>query len=228
LPGVKMINKKFLGILFAGGKGERLGLITRYISKAFVPVYDRPVFMYPLAQLEASRYIGEIVILTNTENDAKLKQTGYRTLIQDDDRVHDMFSGLRQIREDLKINQDCVLMPCDNISDVSVDAVIETFTAAQCQVCFSLIRVPDRRKLSQMGVYDPANGQVVYKPANPPSEWGVIAPYVVSGDFTWGPADTDAEVFNQARLSTQQHTGYWFDIGDSISYAECLKKHFLV
>jgi glucose-1-phosphate thymidylyltransferase len=223
-----MERKKFLGILFAGGKGERLGLITRYISKAFLPVYDRPVFMYPLAQLEASHRISEIVILTNVENDAKLRQTGYRTIIQVDDRVHDMFSGLRYIREVLKTTRDCVLMPCDNISDVPVDAVIETFTAAQCQVCFSLIRVPDRRKLSQMGVYDPANGQVVYKPANPPSDWGVIAPYVVSGDFTWVPADTDAEVFNQARISSQQHTGYWFDIGDPISYADCLKKRFLI
>jgi len=218
--------QKLLGILFAGGKGERLGLITRYISKAFVPVYDRPVFMYPLAQLEASRYIGEIVILTNTENDAKLKQTGYRTLIQDDDRVHDMFSGLRQIREDLKINQDCVLMPCDNISDVSVDAVIETFMAGHGEVCFSLTRVPDRRKLSQMGVYDPDAGKVFYKPAIPPSEWGVIAPYVVSRDFSWRSAETDAEVFNQATISVTHHQGYWFDIGDPISYATCLKELF--
>jgi NDP-sugar pyrophosphorylase family protein len=218
-----MAEKDYWGILFAGGKGERLGLITRYISKAFVPVYDRPVFMYPLAQLEASRQIGEIIILTNTENDAKLKQTGYRTVIQDDELVHGMFSGLRYLREVLEIDGDCVLMPCDNVSDISVDAVIEAFTIASCQVSFSLIRVPDRCKLSQMGVYDPANGQVVYKPANPPSEWGVIAPYVVRGDFTWEPAETDAEVFNQARICSQLHPGYWFDIGDPISYAECLK-----
>lgn len=220
------VRDKFLGILFAGGKGERLGLITRYISKAFVPVYDRPVFMYPLAQLEASRYVSEIVILTNTENDAKLQQTGYRTVIQDDDRVHDMFSGLRYLREVLETTGDCVLMPCDNISDVSVDAVIDTFVTGNCEVCFSLIRVPDHRKLSQMGVYEPDKGQVVYKPAIPPSEWGVIAPYVVSGDFTWRPAETDAEVFNQARIAWMQHEGHWFDIGDPISYADCLKKRF--
>jgi NDP-sugar pyrophosphorylase family protein len=223
-----MESKKFLGILFAGGKGERLGLITRYISKAFLPVYDRPVFMYPLAQLEASRRISEIVILTNAENDAKLKQTGYRTLIQDDDRVHDMFSGLRYIREALKTTGDCVLMPCDNISDVSVDAVIDAFVTSDYDVCFSLIRVPARRKLSQMGVYDPDSGQVVYKPAIPPSEWGVIAPYVVAGGFTWKPAEADAEVFNQARIASIQHQGYWFDIGDPISYADCLKKRFLI
>jgi len=223
-----MTKDNFLGILFAGGKGERLGLITRYISKAFVPVYDRPVFMYPLAQLEASRHISEIVILTNADNDAKLKQTGYRTIIQDDGRVHDMFSGLRFIREALPTNRDCVLIPCDNVSDVSVDAVIDTFVAGHGEVCFSLIRVPDRRKLSQMGVYDPDKGQVVYKPSIPPSEWGVIAPYVVGRNFTWGPSETDAEVFNQARISSRHHQGYWFDIGDPISYATCLKELFMV
>lgn len=216
------MTKKCLGILLAGGKGERLGLITRYISKAFVPVYDRPVFMYPLAQLEASRYIGEIVILTNTENDAKLKQTGYRTIIQDDDRVHDMFSGLRQIREDLKINQDCVLMPCDNVSDILVDAVIETFMAGNCDVCFSLTRVPDPRKLSQMGVYDPDTGKVFYKPAIPPSEWGVIAPYVVRDNFTWLSPLEEAEVFNVAHTCHSLHTGFWFDIGDPDSFSTCM------
>jgi len=219
--------EEFLGILFAGGRGTRLGLITQYISKAFVPVYDRPVFMYPLAQLQRSQYIREILILTNAENDVKFQQTGYRTVIQDDSRVHDMLSGLRFLREVLKTHQHCVLMPCDNISNVSVDALVEAFLVNNCNICFSLTRVSDQCKLSQMGVYDPATGKLVYKPSVPPSEWGVIAPYVVNRGLIWNGTGTDTDVFNQARTCWLRHEGYWFDIGDPESLVG-LYKHLSV
>src|SRR2546421_8380422 len=109
--------EEFLGVLFAGGRGRRLQPITKFISKAFVPVYDRPVFMYPLAQLESSRYVQDIVILTNEMNDDGFKETGYRTIRQDDDQVHDMLSGLLYLRRNFSLGGDCVLMPCDNVSD---------------------------------------------------------------------------------------------------------------
>jgi dTDP-glucose pyrophosphorylase len=213
--------EEFLGLLFAGGRGTRLGLITQYISKAFVPVYDRPAFMYPLAQLEASHDIREIVILTNEENDAKLKRLGHRTIIQDDTRVHDMLSGLHYMREMLPTRKHCVLMPCDNVSDILVDQVIETFLSNECDVCFSLTRIADRGKLSQMGAYDPESARALYKPREPPSEWGMIAPYVVSGGFDWRPGQNDADVFNQARTCHLLHHGYWFDIGDPDSLVSC-------
>lgn len=213
--------EEFLGILFAGGRGTRLGLITQYISKAFVPVYDRPVFMYPLAQLEASRHIREIVILTNDENDAKLRQTGHRTIIQDDDRVHDMLSGLRYLREVLPTNRHCVLMPCDNVSDIVVDRVIDTFLKNDCEVCFSLTQVVEPAKLSQMGVYDPVSDQLAYKPQTPLSTWGVIAPYVIHCSLQWHPGLSDVEVFNQASRGHQDHHGYWFDVGDPLSAIHC-------
>lgn len=216
--------EEFLGVLFAGGRGRRLEVITQYISKAFVPVYDRPVFMYPLSQLEKSRYVTDIVILTNEDNDARLKQTGHRTIVQDDNQVHDMLSGLRYLRQNFSLGRDCVLMPCDNISDFSVDSVVEAFISNQSEICFGLTRVTDRAKLAEMGVYDPNTGKLIYKPANPPSDLGVIAPYVVSGSFEWQPARTDTEVFNEARTSHILHEGYWFDIGDVESLHQCISQ----
>lgn len=213
--------EEFLGILFAGGRGTRLGLITQYISKAFVPVYDRPVFMYPLAQLEASHYIREIVILTNDENDTKLRKTGHRTIVQDDNRVHDMLSGLRYLREILPTRQHCMLMPCDNVSDIVVDRVIDTFLTNDCEVCFSLTQIAEPAKLSQMGVYDPLTKKLIYKPTKPPSDWGMIAPYVIHGSFEWMPAANDADVFNQAQASRIYHHGAWFDVGDPLSVVQC-------
>lgn len=58
--------------------------------------------------------------------------------------------------------QHCVLMPCDNVSDVVVDEVIDAFLTNECEVCFSLTHIPDPSKLSQMGVYDPLTKQLAF------------------------------------------------------------------
>lgn len=213
--------EEFLGILFAGGRGTRLGEITRYISKAFVPVYDRPVFEYPLALLQASNYVTDIVVLTNAENDAQFAAQGHRTVIQDDSCVHDMLSGLQFLRKSVGNERHAILMPCDNVSNVDVNRLVETFREGECDVCYSVRRIDDRAKLRQMGVYDPATGKVVYRPADPPSQWGVIAPYVVHRDFQWSGAENDAEVFNQGVTRRLQYDGVWFDVGDADSLLRC-------
>ncbi len=119
--------EKFLGVLFCGGRGKRLGKITEYISKSFVPIYDKPVFMYGLELLEKSKYVDEIIILANNENAKKLKQTGHKVIIQNDDVVFDMLSGWEYIKEKLNVKKHGILIPSDNISDVNLDILVETF-----------------------------------------------------------------------------------------------------
>jgi dTDP-glucose pyrophosphorylase len=214
--------EEFLGILFAGGRGTRLGKITSFISKAFVPIYDRPVFMYGLAQLEASRHIREILIVTNAENDDQFRRAGYQTLIQDDAQVRDMLSGLRYARSCGYGGRHAVLVPCDNVSDVDVDGLIGALLGAEAEVCYGLRYIDDLAKASQMGVFDPATRKVVYRPPSPPSRLGMIAPYVVHRDFTWTSTGSDADVVNEANAVTVLYEGRWFDIGDPESLARCV------
>ena len=216
----------FLGILFCGGKGERLGKITEYISKAFVPVCDRPVFMYPLAQLEASNRIDEIVILTNQDNDTKLRRTGYRTIVQDDSLVQDMFSGLAYIRKVTGDERPAVLMPCDNISEIVVDQIIGLFLREKPDVAFSVREFQSEAKLRQMGVLDPKTKTMEYKPLDPKSNLGVIAPYAVRRGLDLRGEEPD--IFNRSRLAYAQYEGPWTDIGDVMSlsnaWRECPRK----
>lgn len=209
--------EKFLGILFCGGRGTRLGEITKYISKSFVPVYDRPVFKYGLKLLENSKYIDKIIILTNHDNNEKLKQTGYETIVQDDTLVFDMFSGWEFIKKITETKKNGILMPSDNISNVNLDKLIDKFSETQTDLVFSLCKIKNFNKLKEMGTYDLLTSQFKYKDPSPESSYGVIAPYVIKNSVDTSAGDN---IFNMAVTDYNHHKGYWFDIGDHNSLFE--------
>ena len=207
----------FLGILFCGGKGTRLGEIAKFISKPLIPIYDKPVFRFGLELLENSKRIDEIVILTNEDNDSKLRQTGYKTIVQLDSRVSDMFSGWDYVKKYLRTKKHGVLVPSDNICEVNIDKLIKTFERKEVDFLFSLREIKDKLKLSQMGSFDIVSNKFYYKNPDPVSNYGVIAPYIIDNNLNY---TSNRNIFEISSKEILFHKGYWFDIGDYESILE--------
>jgi glucose-1-phosphate thymidylyltransferase len=63
-----------VGVLILGGRGTRLLPLTETVNKHFLPVYDKPMFYYPLSMLLLAG-CREIIIVSNVGDEARIRSS---------------------------------------------------------------------------------------------------------------------------------------------------------
>jgi glucose-1-phosphate thymidylyltransferase len=120
------------GIILSGGSGTRLSPLTKVTSKQLLPVYDRPMIMYPLQTLLKAG-ITEILIIVAPEHAGdylKLLGSGREYGARFSYEVQDKPEGLAQafiIGEEFIAGENVCMILGDNIFEDDFSDTIKNF-----------------------------------------------------------------------------------------------------
>jgi len=174
------------GVLLAGGLGTRLYPLTQVISKHLLPIYDKPMFYYPLSTLMLARI--RTILLISTPQDLPL----YRRLLGDGSELGLSISYAEQsnpeggIAQALTISQDFLggdsvaLILGDNIfygyglSGILQEAVVQNRGAT---IFAYSVKDPERYGVAILDESGTLTG-IEEKPQRPKSNYAITGLYL--------------------------------------------------
>lgn len=168
------------GVLICGGSGSRLKPLTEITNKSLLPVYDKPLILYPL-QVLLDAEIKEIAIVTGNEHmdqmqaflgDGKRFGCNFQYCIQDQPKGIAQALGLA---ETFASGDSVCAILGDNVFFDDLSLVIRTF-AKGAHLFLKEVHDPERFGVAQM-----KNGRVESieeKPLKPKSNLAVTGCYV--------------------------------------------------
>lgn len=228
------------GIILSGGSGTRLKPLTKVTSKQLLPVYDKPMIMYPLETLLAAG-IKDVLIIVAPDHAGdylKLLGSGKELGARFTYEIQDKPEGLAQafIIGESFIGDDSVAMILgDNIFEEDQSADIKSFATGG--MIFAKT-VPDPERFGV--VWFDGSGKatkIIEKPTKPDSNFCVTGLYVYdnrvidiaknlkpSGRGELEITDVNARYLEMGELQVKKVQGQWIDAGtfDSLFAASTL------
>lgn len=170
------------GIILSGGSGTRLNPLTKVTSKQLLPVYDKPMIMYPLQTLLCAG-IKDILIIIAPDHAGdflKLLGSGREFGAKFTYEIQDKPEGLAQafIIGQKFIGKDNVCMILgDNIFEDDFTAVIKKFKKG-AQIFAKKVKDPERSGVVKFNEKMEAV-QIVEKPKE------FLSPYAITGLYLY-------------------------------------------
>jgi glucose-1-phosphate thymidylyltransferase len=230
------------GVILAGGKGTRLGELTKVTNKHLLPVGPYPMVYHPLKKLVGAG-IRDILLVSGTEHMGDFvellgsgKDYGCRLTY----RVQDEAGGIAQalgLAELFCHESRCLVILGDNIFQDSLQALV---TVAEKRPNDAFILLKQVHDPQRYGVAELRGEQIVgieEKPTNPKSDFAVSGIYLYPPDVfdvipTLKPSkrgeleitDVNNYYLEKGRLRHSLLRGYWTDAGtpDSLATANQL------
>ena len=175
------------GVILAGGKGTRMGELTKVTNKHLLPVGPYPMVYHPLKKLTGAG-LQEILLVSGTEHMGdfvELLGSGYTHNCRLTYRVQDEAGGIAQalgLAEHFCTgSRTCVLLG-DNIFRDPLIPLIEKANSRPDWAWIGLKKVHDP---GRYGVAELDGDRVIgieEKPANPKSDFAVVGIYIYPPD----------------------------------------------
>jgi glucose-1-phosphate thymidylyltransferase len=227
------------GIILAGGKGTRLGELTKVTNKHLLPVGPYPMVYHPLKKLVAAG-IQDILLVSGTEHMGdfvELLGSGREHQCRLTYRVQDESGGIAQalgLAEVYCAGQRCAVILGDNIF---YDPLKPLLDEAERHSDYGWVGLKKVHDPGRYGVAELKGRHVVSleeKPAHPKSDYAVVGIYIYPPDVfdvirTLKPSargeleitDVNRFYLNEGRLGYSILQDYWTDAGtiDSLAHA---------
>jgi len=230
------------GIVLAGGKGTRLGELTKVTNKHLLPVGPLPMVYYPLRKLVGAG-IRDVLLVSGTEHMGdfvELLGSGREHQCQLTYRVQDEAGGIAQaLGLAALFSHGCrsAVILGDNIFYDALGSLVAAANQHPDWAWVALKQVPDP---GRYGVAELRGDKVVgieEKPSKPKSDFAVAGIYIYPPDVfdiikTLKPSarneleitDVNRHYLEQGRLGFSMLPGYWTDAGtlESLAHANRL------
>lgn len=220
------------GVVLAGGLGTRLYPLTKITNKHLLPVYNRPMVMYPVECLVKAG-IDDILVVTGGNNPGDFlrllgngREFGARNISYAYQEGEGGIAAALSLAENhAACGPVCVVLG-DNIIENNIIAAVEDYRKQGGGAKILLKKVDDPRRFGVAVFEGDRVAAIVEKPADPPSAYAVTGIYMYDSqvfDFirSLTPSqrneleitDVNNLYIRQGALTWSELDGWWTDAG---------------
>ncbi|MGN6367650.1 MAG: sugar phosphate nucleotidyltransferase [Phycisphaerae bacterium] len=220
------------GVILAGGLGTRLSPLTKVTNKHLLPVYDKPMIMYPIECLRNAG-IQDVLVVTGGKHAGAFvellgngKSVGLRKLNFAYQEGEGGIADALRLAEDFADGGKIAVVLGDNIIEGNIAASVDSFRKQDKGARILLKEVHDPHRFGVATMDGNKVTKIVEKPKNPETNLAVVGIYMydnqvfdiirplkVSERGELEITDVNNKYIEQGTMTAEVLKGWWTDAG---------------